>query len=230
MQQRQGLQATYRQGRIGLTTHAHGPQRRHCDCEPESLSTLWVRHLRLMPLPSSSFDIFKARFNPTAHAIPGGHRLLWCQIGHNQPDLLVALIPARKQGTAQSTLLFTKTIHLATPVAPLGGCNRSQGAKSLFLQWTNIALLIDAHEWVPSASHNVLEEPRGIQPAIREHQHGPTLWHAPLHRFLSVLASRAKTRRGSLAGHQLKIQPTKGAKQVLTSSSCRFVPRLSLAP
>src|SRR2546428_3277252 len=49
-------------------------------------------------------------------------------------------------------------------------------------------------------------------------------------RFFKVVASKARARRGSSAGHQARIHFSNGAKHVLTSSSRRLSPFLSLAP
>jgi hypothetical protein len=48
-------------------------------------------------------------------------------------------------------------------------------------------------------------------------------------RFFKVVASKAKASRGSSAGQRLSTQRSKGAKQVLTSRSQRWSPRLAEA-
>src|SRR5713226_4273669 len=69
-----------------------------------------------MPAPASPLGIFKPTLDPTAHAIPDHRGLFWRQIGHDQPHLLVALIPARKPRALQAARLLGKAIqHQAVP-------------------------------------------------------------------------------------------------------------------
>ena len=74
-----------------------------------------VEHLGVMPAPASPLGIFKPAFDPTAHAVPDGAGLCWCQIGHDQPHFLVALIPACQQCALQAAGLLGETVHPATP-------------------------------------------------------------------------------------------------------------------
>src|SRR5947209_13557547 len=57
-----------------------------------------------------------------------------------------------------------------------------------------------------------------------------TLITSTVKRFFKVVASKASASRGSSAGHHARIHCSNGPKQVLTSSSRRFLPFLSLAP
>jgi hypothetical protein len=41
---------------------------------------------------------------------------------------------------------------------------------------TEIALFVDAHEWVPAQRHDLGIQPGGVQAAIQSHDHRPMLW------------------------------------------------------
>src|SRR5258708_13873928 len=88
-----------------------------------------IDHLGLMPAPASPLGIFNPAFDPTAHAVPDGGGLCWCQIGHDQPHLLIALIPACQERTLQAAGLLGEAVHLATPGAAQGGCSGGQTPK-----------------------------------------------------------------------------------------------------
>src|SRR6266849_5988483 len=115
-----------------------------------------------MPAPASALGIFKPAFDPSPHAVPDGSGLRWLQIGHDQPHFLIALVPASQQRTLQATHLPRKTVHFATPGTAHLGRGRSQTAKLAFSSWTEMALLIDAHERVPTQRHDLGVQPRRI--------------------------------------------------------------------
>src|SRR2546425_11282582 len=99
-----------------------------------------------MPAPTSALGISNPTFDPTAHAVPDGHGLRWCQIGHDQPHFLIAFVPASQQGTLQATHLRRKTVHLPTPSTAYlwRGCGET--AKLPFPLRAEMALFVDAHE------------------------------------------------------------------------------------
>src|SRR5713226_9760649 len=102
-----------------------------------------------MPAPASPLGIFKPAFDPTTHAVPDSCGLCWCQIGHDQPHLFIALIPAPQQRTLQAARLLEKAIYLATPGTAHGRHCAGQTAKLAFPLRTEIPVFVDAHERVP---------------------------------------------------------------------------------
>src|SRR5947209_2528478 len=131
-----------------------------------------------MPAPASALGIFKPTLDPTAHTIPDGAGLCWRQIGHDQPHLLIALIPACQQCTPQAAALPRETVHHATPGTAHVGRGGGQTAKRAFSLWTEMALFVDAHERVPAQRDDLAVEPRCVQAAITHHDHRPMLRHA----------------------------------------------------
>src|SRR5258708_11239959 len=109
-----------------------------------------IDHLGLMPAPAPSLGISEAAFDPTAHAVPDGGGLCWCQIGHDQPHLLIALIPACQERTLQAAGLLGEAVHLATPGAAHGGGSGGQTARLPLPFGTAIPLLVAPHEPVPA--------------------------------------------------------------------------------
>src|SRR5437588_2499618 len=111
-----------------------------------------------MPAPAPTLGIFKAAFDPTAHAIPDGGRLCWCHIGHDQPHFLIALVPARQERTLQTTDLSRKAVDFPTPGAAHLWGGTGQTAKLPLPLRAEIALLVDAHEWMPPQRHDLAVE------------------------------------------------------------------------
>src|SRR2546429_2475711 len=116
-----------------------------------------------MPAPTPTLGIFKAAFDPTAHAVPDGARLCWCHIGHDQPHFLIALVEAGQERPRQTTNLSRKAIDLPTPgAAQLWGGTGQRAKRPLPLR-AEIALFVDAHEWVPPQRHDLAVEPGRVQ-------------------------------------------------------------------
>src|SRR6266851_4387195 len=116
-----------------------------------------------MPAPASPLGIFKPTLDPTAHAIPDHRGLFWRQIGHDQPHLLRALIPARKPRALQAAGLLGKAIHLAAPGSAYAGRRASETAKRACPFRTEMALFVDTHERMPAKLHDLAIQPRRIQ-------------------------------------------------------------------
>ena len=119
-------------------------------------------------------------FDPTAHAIPDCCCLLWCQVGHNQPHFFIALIPASQQCPSQATLLPREAVHLAAPSTAYCGYRCRQTAKRSFIYWTEMALFVDTHEWMPAQRHDLRIQPRCIETTIAHHNDGPFSGHKAL--------------------------------------------------
>src|SRR5438045_9610102 len=98
-----------------------------------------------MPAPASPLGIFKPAFDPTAHAVPDGAGLCWCQIGHDQPHFLVALIPACQQCALQAAGLLGETVQPATPGTAHASRCRGQTATLAFSSRTQTATYLCLH-------------------------------------------------------------------------------------
>jgi hypothetical protein len=87
---------------IRLAAHPHQPQRRPRDGHPPPRGPLRIRQARALPWPTAAFGHLEAWRNPGPQPLPGGLTGFGRPIGHQQPRVLGALVPARQQGTVQA--------------------------------------------------------------------------------------------------------------------------------
>ena len=114
--------------RIGLAAHPQQPPRRHRDGQPQPRRPLSIPHAGPLPLPTAAFRDLEALLNPCPQPVPSRFTGLGRQIGHHQPRVLVALVPARQQGARQATRWTRKS---GTPAGPRGAGLRHQGLEGL---------------------------------------------------------------------------------------------------
>src|SRR5260370_16194612 len=105
-----------------------------------------IGHLGVMPIPAAPLGVLKTAFDPGSHAIPGDIRLRWQQIGHDEPALLIALIPPGDQRAIQATGLLRKTAYLTTPAVTWYRRKGRQPVIAIHAPRTRFATLIDAQK------------------------------------------------------------------------------------
>jgi hypothetical protein len=88
---------------VGLPAHRQDVPRRHRQHQPQSLHSIRHRHPRRLPLPAAALQQLVAPFDPRPHPVPQRLRLVRCQVGEQEPRLVVALLLASHQPCDEKT-------------------------------------------------------------------------------------------------------------------------------
>ena len=107
-------------GVFGHPTHAHQPQGRHDDHQPQSRCPRRIPHAGALPLPNAAFGQLETLLDPGVQALPGRRAGDRRQIGHQQPPLCLPGFPAGQQRAVQGGRLERGTGTLPAG-ARLGG-------------------------------------------------------------------------------------------------------------
>ena len=158
---------------FGLTTHADHPEHGDRHGQPEAFGPARMGHFGLLPMPAAPFGVFVAGLDPCPQAIPCHIGPLRRHVGHDQPRIFVALVPAGQQRTCQLPLLGGKTPNRSGPALPGRGQHLTERAEHGTVCGAILALTIDPEQGMPAQRGDGMKEPLGIQATVGGHDHLP---------------------------------------------------------